>query len=165
MAAARASWFALPVTKLSKLNPGLRRARSSECGTLAWTGDAGKGVARTAPSAPRASTSFKETALTPSSEKSFSMRPENRSRTSSSTNRFGAASVRLPASEALPSTASGRIQVLNCCAGSSRSRRRKQASQRFCMEVIFGVSPRGLEALAPPGNGRFSYRRFYSFRG
>ena len=31
------------------------------------------------------------------------------------------------------SCARGRIQVLNCCAGSSCSSRRKQASQRFCI--------------------------------
>ena len=35
--------------------------------------------------------------------------------------------------ERLATEASGRIQVLNCCAGSSCSSRRRQASQRFCI--------------------------------
>ena len=42
------------------------------------------------------------------------------------------------------SGASGRIQVLNCCAGSSCSSRRRQVSQRFC---IFSVGPRRVEIL------------------
>ena len=61
-----------------------------------------------------------------------SMRAAKRSRTSSSTKRLGAARVSV-SSGAPVSGARGRIQVLNCCAGSSCSSRRRQASQRFCI--------------------------------
>ena len=71
------------------------------------------------------------------SEASFSMRVAKRSRTSSRTNRFGAARVSVSDSVA-PSGESGRIQVLNCCAGSSCSSRRRQASHRFC--IAFSAS-------------------------
>ena len=42
------------------------------------------------------------------------------------------------------SGASGRIQVLNCCAGSSCSSRRRHASQRFC---IFSLGLKRVEIL------------------
>ena len=92
MAAARASWFALPVTKVSKVNVAvepraLRRVAGASARALAGRG---RGLAPGA-SAPRASTSRRPTSRPPASAASRSMRAANRSRTRSSTNRLGAA--------------------------------------------------------------------------
>ena len=44
IAAARPSWLALPVTRLSNVNAGFRRARSSVCGILGAEEEAAAGA-------------------------------------------------------------------------------------------------------------------------
>src|SRR6185295_15837131 len=131
-AAARASWLALPVTKLSKLKFRLRRARSGVTGGAArWPAAGARGAASAARAA--ASTSFTSISRPPSSAARRAILARKRSRTRSRTKRFGAVRTRVPESAALDSGDRGRIQVLNCCAGTSCSSRRRQACQRLCI--------------------------------
>src|SRR5260221_44236 len=116
-AAARASWLALPATKPSKLNSGMRLERSAcaglgagiraarAAGTAALAGSEGPGAARGS-----------ETRI--GQEKNFAPKASIRGVKPSFTHfrkkRLGASRRKFPGGAPEASSLSGRIQVLNC---------------------------------------------------
>src|SRR5437868_1393440 len=131
MAAARASWFAFPVTKLSNEKPRLRRERSCTTGSAA--GRAAAGALRAGVSAPRASTSRRPNSRPHASAARRSIREAKRSRTSSSTNRLGAA--RISVSSRAASRISRAQQDARWTRGFAQPARTRSASPRTVIVV------------------------------
>src|SRR5882672_12060672 len=119
-AAARASWLALPATKLSKLNSGIRLERSACCARVGIArvvrAEASAGAGVFAGSDLLGDSSVIDTRIgeEKNSAPIASIRGEKRSLTHCSTNRLGASSRNSPEGAAEASSLSGRIQVLNC---------------------------------------------------
>ncbi len=149
IAAARASWFALPVTKVSNVRFGFSRLRSN-CSelpaTLSTTGPGSAAGPSPAPS-PFGNRMADASAEAPSTANTIAtgrwamrdaacaMRSENCERMASSFSRFGAPIVSVAVDSSKSSAFSGLIQAENCCGVSSVSRRREQSCQMCCIEV------------------------------
>src|SRR5216684_6137876 len=119
-AAARASWLALPATKLSKLNSEMRLERSA-CGARAGTVRAARAVSAAgaggfADSEAPGDSRVIDTRIgeEKNSAPIASIRGAKRSLTHCRTKRLGASSRNSPEGAAEASSLSGRIQVLNC---------------------------------------------------
>src|SRR6266571_7763710 len=152
-AAARASWLALPATKLSKLNSEMRLERSACCaraGTVPAARAAGAGgfAGSEAPGDSRViDTRIGEEK---NSAPIASMRGAKRSLTHCRTKRLGASSRNSPEGAAEASSLSGRIQVLT-------------AEREALFRSDSGTRPRNPAwTLMRLRSGKLSHR-FYSF--